>query len=129
MTQSTQSRAEGISRRLVGSAWVGIDPITIITIVATLIQLIMKCVQPNPTPSPAMMLKEKIAKHRNEDGTYDSRFLRQTKRQAYLAGRRHGQRLTDEQQEQMALSAFEEAMTAPEGEVDTAVHDAINEAD
>lgn len=99
-----QSQAEKVAARVDANA-VGFDPITIITILSTVLPLILKCFQKNDEPDPAQVNAAIKKQHESAPGVLRRRTMRRIRGEA-------DQPMTKDQAYKLADAVIAEACEA-----------------
>ena len=104
------NRAARMAEKLHSEALAAIPINIIITIITSLINAIMQCKLPDPSPTPGKNIQEYVTKRYNaETKRYDPYLVRRMKRQAKLAGMRNHHVLSDVECLAIALESLEQA--------------------
>lgn len=104
------NRAAKMAEKLHSQALAAIPINIIITIITSLINAVMQCKMPDPTPTPAKNIQDYVTKRYDPTtGKYDPYLLKRMKRQAKLAGKRNHQELSEVECLALALESLEQA--------------------
>lgn len=106
------------------SAGFGLDPMTILTIVSTLLPLFAKCFQSSPEAA-NQTPKQFLADHFDEaTGTFDQHLIDRARPQTRRAARQNQRHLTRDQLDAITVQSFLEAKDADEATVSACLAEA-----
>lgn len=111
------NRASQMAERLHANGPLSVIPIPlIINIITTIINAVMQCRQPQPSPTPSADIKAYVEKKYDATtGKYDDHLLQRMRFQAWAAGMKNHTKLNAEQREALAIESLDEARRgAPE---------------
>ena len=119
MATQTTARATNISSRLsaniasgrkAGESGIMVDPVTIITIIATLLPYIIKCFDPADGEEAKEYVRNRFVEANRNDKYfgYDKRLVKGATRQARVAGRKNSVSLTWDQATDIAVATLDD---------------------
>lgn len=111
-----RSEATKVAERV--PATVGIDPVTILMIVTTLLPTLLKCFQES-TEATGTTAKQYLQDHYDEDtGEFDHGVVERARHRTRAAARKEGQRrLSREQLDAITVASFKQAIEADDATV------------